>query len=90
MVAPGEPLWLDEDLAYAKALYAVEADECPGCGHPKTVTTQLASAEAYTANLLVCHACAAKSAVSKAYLSHDDGTAGGDPAGLLISVQRRP
>lgn len=66
----------------------VEADECAGCGHPKSVTTRLDSAGTYHATLLVCHACAAKDATSRAFLSRDDGTSGGDPAGLMVSVRR--
>jgi hypothetical protein len=34
VVAEGEPLWLDEDRAWALALLEVEADSCPECHQP--------------------------------------------------------
>ncbi len=32
---PGEPLFLEEDTAYAVALAAEERDTCPSCGMPR-------------------------------------------------------
>lgn len=37
MPAPGEPLFTDEDTAYAMALAEEEADTCPSCGLLKVV-----------------------------------------------------
>jgi hypothetical protein len=39
VVAEGEPLWLDEDRAWALALLDVEADACPECGQPWSEAT---------------------------------------------------
>lgn len=35
MPAPGEPLFTEEDTAYAIALAEEERDACPACGMPK-------------------------------------------------------
>lgn len=34
---PGEPLFLDEDTAWAVALAEEERDACPSCGMPKDI-----------------------------------------------------
>ncbi|MFD0429426.1 hypothetical protein ACFQ60_22380 [Streptomyces zhihengii] len=59
VVAPGEPLWTDEDRSWALALADVERDVCPDCGHPWSEASAPDSEWAYTAELLRCHACAA-------------------------------
>jgi hypothetical protein len=61
VLAPGEPLWLDDDRAWAYALADVEAEICPcGCGQPMAESTAMGADEAYEAHVVTCHAGAAK------------------------------
>lgn len=79
--AAGEPLFLDDDRDLALALVAEERDRCPGCGEPLTVSLAATSEEAYRAEAVRCHGCAAQ---SRATSSVDDH------AGLLVEFTRRP
>lgn len=83
-MAPGEPLWLDEDRAWALALAEVERDACPGCGHPWSETSASDSEDTYDVTLLRCHACAAGASASRRFQQ-----AGGDPQGLHLSITKR-
>ncbi|MBM9621032.1 hypothetical protein [Streptomyces zhihengii] len=84
MVAPGEPLWTDEDRSWALALADVERDVCPDCGHPWSEASAPDSEWAYTAELLRCHACAAG---ARAAHAHQDS--GGDMRGIHVSIIKR-
>lgn len=79
--APGEPLFTDEDRDLALALYANEADACPGCGEPMSITTSPEAEGAYRADAIRCHGCAAQSRAAR------DVT---DTAGLLVQFSKRP
>lgn len=58
VVAAGEPLWTDEDRAWAIALQLEEADECRGCGMPLAESTTADPVRPhYTAELVTCQAC---------------------------------
>jgi len=60
VVAEGEPVWTDEDRAYAIALHRVEADVHHDCGRPWSEAMDPANAENYTVDVLgQCPACAA-------------------------------
>jgi hypothetical protein len=83
VVAEGEPLWLDEDRAWALALLDVEADACPDCGQRWSEATALDGEDAYKADLVKCHACAIS---AKAVRAHQDGK--GDTDGLHVHVER--
>ncbi|MFB7671682.1 hypothetical protein ACFC26_09715 [Kitasatospora purpeofusca] len=84
MPRPGEPLWTDDDRAWALALLAVEAETCSGCGHPLTDALASDQEEAWRAEILRCHACATGA-------RHVDSwrTAGGDTRGAQVRVTRR-
>jgi hypothetical protein len=59
VVQPGEPVWLDEDRAWALALTDVESELCPGgCGQPIAESTAVGNDEAYDVRVTQCHACA--------------------------------
>lgn len=63
---PGEPLWLDEDRAWAIALLAEQRDACPGCGQPRSETFDPANAYAYGVKRLgVCAGCYVKDFAAK-------------------------
>lgn len=84
VVADGEPLWLEEDRAWALALAQVEADSCPECGQPWGEATDKNNEFAYQADLIRCHACTASATAVQAYQDK-----GGRPEGLHVHVTRR-
>lgn len=83
VVADGEPLWLDDDRAWALALTQVEADSCPECGQPWGEATDQGNEFAYRAELVRCHACTTSAKAVKAYQDR-----GGDGAGLHVHITR--
>ncbi|MFH8752934.1 hypothetical protein ACH4GK_17935 [Streptomyces rimosus] len=84
MPQPGEPLWTEEDRAWALALAQVEADTCPDCGQPWSEVSTIDAEFAYDAELLRCHACA-----TGARAAHRYQEAGGDPRGIHVSIVKR-
>lgn len=58
-VAPGEPAWTQEDTDLAQALLEVEAETCPGCGHSRAESMDMATEFEWEAEPVKCHACAA-------------------------------
>ncbi|CAM5681209.1 MULTISPECIES: hypothetical protein [Streptomyces] len=84
MPQPGEPLWTEEDRAWALALAQVEADTCPDCGQPWSEVSAIDAEFAYGAELLRCHACA-----TGARAAHRYQESGGDPRGLHVSILKR-
>lgn len=74
VVADGEPLWTDEDRAWALALLAEEAGNCGGCGQPVSESMDPVNEFAYRVERLRCHACTAVGRVRE--LDRDE------PAGL--------
>jgi len=84
VVAEGEPLWLPDDRAWARALAEVEADACPDCGQRWGEATAKENEFAYDAHLIRCHACAASAAVVRARQDK-----GGSTDGLHVHLERR-
>ncbi|MFJ2631056.1 hypothetical protein ACIO6U_03705 [Streptomyces sp. NPDC087422] len=84
MPAPGEPLWTDEDRAWALALAQVEADVCPDCGHPWSETTAAAAEERYTAEVVRCHACTAGAQRVAAHQKNN-----GNTTAMHVLIQKR-
>lgn len=84
MPLPGEPLWTDEDRAWALALADIERDACPGCGEPWSESSDKDSEGQYTAEVLRCHACAAGAAKASAF---QEGN--GDIRGLHIAIRKK-
>lgn len=80
VVGPGEPLWLEEDRAWALALAQVEAEQCPGCGQPLAETTDPGAQYAYQAKITRCHACAAVAREGRDFAEH------GETEGLLVQA----
>lgn len=77
-MAEGEPLWLDDDRAWALALLQVEADN-HSCGHPLSETLDPVNGDAYTVDVKgTCAACYALEAKAK-----------GMPDGMLYTVRKR-
>lgn len=83
MPGPGEPLWLDDDRAWAMALLLVEEETCRGCGNPLSESTSPDLEFQWTPEVLRCHACAAGSRHAEQWQK-----AGGDQHGLNIHVHR--
>ena len=82
MPAPGEPLWLDEDRAWALALTLEENEVCGGCGQPLAECTDPRNEfGVYQASVWRCHACTAKDAEGEKYKEAKPG--------LYLSVRRR-
>jgi len=73
VVAPGEPLWTDEDRAYALALLAHDADVCSGCGALRSETTDPAMDGRYRATPIRCFGCEAVAKASKNPDMNPDG-----------------
>ena len=65
IVAPGEPLWAQADTDLALALADLEAEQCPGCHHPRAETMDPANEFSYEAEPVRCHACAARDRASR-------------------------
>ena len=84
VVAPGEPLWSEEDRAWALALSHVEGDQCPECGEAWGEATDVKSEFAYKAELIKCHACATS---ARAVRIHQDGHGTAD--GLHVQIHKR-
>ncbi|MEV6696222.1 hypothetical protein AB0M68_03540 [Streptomyces sp. NPDC051453] len=84
MPGPGEPLWLDEDRAWALALAHVEADVCSECGQPHSESTDEKNEFAYTAEMVRCHSCAT---IARTVQAHQDQ--GGDTRGLQVHIDKR-
>ncbi|MFR9796636.1 hypothetical protein ACL02U_12130 [Streptomyces sp. MS06] len=80
---PGEPLWLDDDRAWALTLAEVEADTCADCGQPWSEATDPAHEGRWHAAVVRCHACAAAASTVAQFES-----AGGDMRGLHVHVTR--
>lgn len=81
-VAPGEPLWLEEDRQWALALWEVEADACPDCRKPWGEVTDPAHEGRYATELVTCHACAASAAAVR---KHEEGN--GETGGLHVNAE---
>ncbi|MFG3048142.1 hypothetical protein ACGFZR_24820 [Streptomyces sp. NPDC048241] len=75
-VQEGEPLWLDEDRAWALALLTVEADSCPECRRPWGEVTDKANEFAYAAEVILCHACTTSARAVRAYQDKGGKTEG--------------
>lgn len=84
IVQPGEPLWLEEDRAWAFALLHVEADSCPECRQPWGEATARDSEESYVTELIRCHACTASAQAVRVYQDR-----GGSTDGLHVHLERR-
>lgn len=84
MPGPGEPLWLPEDRAWARALLDVEAECCPGCGQPWEESAAPENEEAYRAEIHRCWACAAG---ARAVEQHQKGN--GSTAGAHVLIRKR-
>jgi hypothetical protein len=79
MPQPGEPLWLEDDRAWALALHQLEADPPHDCGFPLSETLDPKNETAYTVDLLgSCAACYALQARAE-----------GLPDGMLYRVRRK-
>jgi hypothetical protein len=76
VVEQGEPLWLDEDRAWALALLEAEANACPDCGQPWDVATDKANEFEFRAHLIRCHACTASAKAVQAYQDKNGSTHG--------------
>lgn len=81
---PGEPLWTDEDRAYAFALLDLEADTCTGCGQSLTESMDPEREELWKAEVVRCHACGTAA-------RHVEGwqKGGGDARGAHVRVLKR-
>lgn len=86
MPTPGEPLWTDEDRAWALALLAYEADQCPDCGQPRSISHSPEAESKYRAELTRCHACAAAAAAVRQLLEDEHA----DPAGVTARFTKTP
>lgn len=77
-VGPGEPMWLEEDRAWALALLAYEADRCE-CGQSRAESTTREAEFTYRAEAMRCHAC-------KAAAEAAEGVS--DRTGLYVTVSK--
>lgn len=82
MPGPGEPLWSDEDRAWALAYLAEDAAICT-CGQPVSESMDAQMEFGYQSDPVTCHACKARDKASEAW-SRD----GGSPHGVRFVVRR--
>jgi len=80
-VKRGEPLWTDEDRAWAIALTLEETEVCGGCGQPVAECVDPRNEDAYQATSWRCHACTAKDKEGEKYREA--------PPGIYLSVKKR-
>jgi hypothetical protein len=80
----GEPLWLNEDRAWALALAQVETENCPDCGRPWSEVSDPDNEFKYQTELIRCHACTTATKAVSAYQNR-----GGDSRGLHVTVTKR-
>lgn len=66
------------------ALTIVEADSCPGCGHPWAECSDLQNEDNYVAELQLCHACRAG---AKRVTAHTERN--GTTDGLHVLITKR-
>jgi hypothetical protein len=85
VVQEGEPLWLDEDRAWALALLELEKNACPECGQPWDVATSKDNEFNFHAELIRCHACTTSAKAVKAYQDRNKGSA----EGLHVHIEHR-
>lgn len=85
MIFTGDPLWTDEDRAWALAWQAYLAELCSGCGHSLTETLEKKNQFAYDAEIIRCHACAATHRVMEKFTKD-----GGNSAGAMTRFKREP
>jgi hypothetical protein len=77
-----EAEWDEKERAWALALLDVEADVCPGCGHPLSETTDPDAEGGYEVEEPTrCHACTPLGKAHEVYKDH--------PPGLHFVVKRR-
>ncbi|MGH9003942.1 MAG: hypothetical protein ACRDYV_12515 [Acidimicrobiia bacterium] len=86
MPAPGEPVWTDEDRGYALAWAEEQADRCPGCAQPFAEAMAKANQFGYRAQIVRCHACAAKDREAASFTRAE----GADTAGLQVQLTATP
>lgn len=84
MPGPGDEVWTEDDVEYALEWRALDEANCSGCGQPRADSFDPANADAYDVRSLRCHACAAREETS-----HQFSDAGGQLAGLYLTVHRR-
>ena len=60
VVAPGEPLWLDDDRRAALEWQEYKKSLCPGCNRPRSESFAVEMDDRYDVTPLQCHACAAR------------------------------
>ena len=82
VVAPGEPLWTDEDRGWAMALLEYEADICSWCGQPRSQSMAAENEFRYESQALRCHGCKAVARGSEPFSKPDS-----DTRGLMIAVK---
>lgn len=82
MPESGEPLWTEEDRAWAIALTLEENEVCPGCNQPIAECTDPRNEFGYyQAAVWRCHACTTKDAEAEKF--------GDAKPGIYLSVRRR-
>lgn len=85
-VSRPEPEWDEDSRLLALAFVAWESALCSGCGRPLEECTDAESEDRYRVPApLRCHACAARSMVSKMYADADP-----HPETLLFEIQYNP
>lgn len=81
----GDGSWTAEDRAYALAWQQYQGELCGGCGHDLAVSTAREHQFAYGAEIVRCHACAAKDKAAQKFQKD-----GGDSAGAMTRMTKYP
>jgi hypothetical protein len=79
-----DPDWTDDDIAAALAWTDADRGNCAGCGLPREETFDPERANAYDAEAIACHACAARDRAAR-----DFNQKNGDTSGVYWRITER-
>jgi hypothetical protein len=81
-----DPEWLEADTEAALEWAEYEASICTGCGHPRGESFDRKRYNAYTAEVIRCHACAAREREAETWQRDKNS----DMAGAYFIARERP
>lgn len=79
-----DPVWDDDDAAFALAWHEYQRTLCLGCGRPLDECMAGGWDQAYVGKVEICHACREAELTRKAYLEGK-----GPPAGMHVRLADR-
>ncbi|MEV4437481.1 hypothetical protein AB0K09_00440 [Streptomyces sp. NPDC049577] len=87
-VAPGEPVWLEDDTMLAVEWQRLQDETCPGCGH--LLSESMDEATEYDVQSLTCFACQAKDQTERALAAKENADLSGRKLIATKAGRREP